>query len=80
MAVSKTEIRSWLQRGKDEGATHVLVACDTFDWEDYPVYVKPGETAREHAGRLGSAETIMEVYDLSLDLEAQLAEVRAFHW
>ena len=33
-------IREWFNRGIELGATHLIVACDTFDYEDYPVYVK----------------------------------------
>jgi hypothetical protein len=38
MAATKQDIIGWLDRGKAQGATHVIVVCDTFDWDDYPVF------------------------------------------
>jgi len=49
MAVTKGEIRTWLLEAKKEGATHVIVVCDTFDYDDYPVKVMPGEDAKKRA-------------------------------
>ena len=69
-----------MAEGKARGAHHVVIACDTYDWEDYPVYVMPGETAREKADKLGSMQSVMEVYDLALDLTTQLNEHRSLHW
>lgn len=38
MAATKEFIRNWLQRATKEDS-HMLVVCDTFDYEDYPVFV-----------------------------------------
>ena len=35
--------KTWLREAKEKGATHVISVCDTFSWEDYPVFVMPGE-------------------------------------
>jgi len=43
MATTRQDIRDWLATAKRDGATHLIVACDTFDHEDYPVVVLPGE-------------------------------------
>ncbi len=76
---TKPEIRDWLTKAKAEGATHLLVVCDTFDWEDYPVEVKPGQDINVIAKNYDrvNMQKIMECYDLSKDIEAQLAEPRA---
>ena len=81
MATTQQDIRDWLHEGKRKGATHVIVACDTFDHSDYPVYVMPGEDIAKRAAALDgpNMQRVMEVYDLSLDLEAQLREERAYH-
>jgi hypothetical protein len=81
MGTTQADIREWLTRGKDKGATHMIVVCDTFDHEDYPVYVMPGEVARDkHAEYNGKdMQRVMEVYSYGHDLEQQLAEHRAFH-
>lgn len=80
MAATKEDIRRWLKEAKDEGATHMIVACDTFDWEDYPVSVKPGEDPEKKSQNLGNMQKFMECYALHLDLEKQLNEHRSYHF
>jgi hypothetical protein len=82
MATSKDDIRRWFDEGVKEGATHMIVICDTYDWEDYPKFVKPGENAREvaRANNGTNMQKVMEVYDLSMDKEKQLGEHRAFNY
>lgn len=81
MAAGKSEIRSWLEEAKLLNATHLVVVCDTFDFDDYPVYVKPPmsieKILEDYDGK--EMQKVMEVYKLDMDIEAQLAERRAFH-
>lgn len=72
------EIREWLECGKAQGATHMLVVCDTFDWSDYPVFVMPGENVREIAKKNGGPNMtrLMEVYNLALPFDEQLTPFR----
>ncbi len=81
MGTTKDQIKAWLKRGALAGATHVIVACDTFDYDDYPVFVSPGESvaekSEEHNGK--NMQKVMEVYDLGMDFDEQLAERPAFH-
>lgn len=81
MAATKQDIREWLRRGKESGATHVIVVCDTWDYEDYPVYIEPGQSVSEKLSYYQRADMqkVMEVYNLSMDIEAQLAEGCAWH-
>ena len=81
MATTKAEIKRWLNKAKAEGTTHMLVVCDTFDHDDYDVPVKPTEKVADVVAkyRAMSMQRVMEVYDLSLDLEMQLVERRAWH-
>lgn len=76
------EIRSWLEEAKAEGATHVIIVCDTFDHSDYPVNVSADEDVRECAKKYDgkNMQRIMEVYSLSRSIDIQLAEGRAFHY
>lgn len=39
MAATKEDVNRWMHSGKMRGATHVVSVCDTFDYDDYPVYV-----------------------------------------
>jgi hypothetical protein len=79
---TKQEIREWLQAAALEGGTHVVIVCDQFDHEDFPVTVKPSQNAKAVAESYDkqSMHKVMEVYDLSKDLDAQLAEQRAFNY
>ncbi len=81
MGTTKDQIRSWVERGKRHGASHVAIVCDTFDYEDFPVEVMPNEDveARLAEYRGNDCYRIMEVYKMSLDLESQLSERRAHH-
>ena len=82
MAATKADISGWLAKGHDLGASHMIVVCDTFDWDDYPVYVYPNEDPREVASRYDgeNMQKIMEVYNYRLSLQEQLSENRAVHY
>lgn len=83
MGTGHTEIRGWLERGKAKGASHVIVVCDTFDWEDYPVFVMPTEDVREIEKQNNGPNMtkVMEVYKLDMDWDAQLKPgTRAFNY
>lgn len=64
---SRETLEQWFNRGVERKATHMIVVCDTFSYDDYPVYVLD-------AGQLENAKSqydgvnmqrIMETYDLS---------------
>lgn len=82
MSTSKSVLSDWFDRGKAKGMTHMIVVCDTFDHSDYPVYVSPGEDAREVAKQYNdqNMQRIMECYSLSRDKAEQMAEHRANHY
>ncbi len=82
MAATREDIVRWLSEGRKEKATHMVVVCDTYDWEDYPVYVLRNEKVREVYSEYDGKEMqrVMEVYSLKKDLESQLNEHRAFHF
>lgn len=81
-AASRSEIESWVRRGKaTEDVTHVLIVCDDFDYEDYPVEVKEGEDIHKKMEEYNfkNMQRIMEVYSMKMDIDLQLAESRAYH-
>lgn len=93
MPTTKDDITGWFKRGIIEGATHMIVVCDTYDWSDYPVFVMPGEDPREKASEYGKndkhglptlpngqMQKVMEVYSLSKSTEEQLRERLAFNF
>lgn len=82
MATTKNDIREWLERGKTQDATHVIVVCDTFDHGDYPVMVKSGQDPREIYDKYNGKDMqrVMEVYKLNMDWETQLNQSRSFNF
>jgi hypothetical protein len=83
MGTTREEIKEWLERGKSKKATHLIVVCDTFSYEDYPVFVKEGEDPKEIAKKynnLDEMSRVMEVYDLSKNIESKLGENRSFNY
>ncbi len=78
---TQDDIRAWLKRAP-EGATHMLVICDTFDWDDYPKFIMPGQDVRKIADENNGPNMtkLMEVYNLSMDLEPQIAAPRSFNY
>lgn len=73
--ITQDNIRHWLEEGKKRGATHVIVMSDTYDFLYYPIYVMPEKDPREAAKEeTGRDTSVKEVYSLSGDIEAQLAE------
>lgn len=82
MATTRDDIRGWLHRGKEKGATHMLVVCDAFDYGDYPVFVMPGQDAKKVADENNGPNMtkLMEVYKLSEDWERQLNALRSFNY
>lgn len=81
MAATKSEIGSWFEAGKRENATHMIVVCDTFDHEDYPVYAHSDKHATElhEEYRKKRMQRVMEVYDLRRDKAEQLDEARTWN-
>lgn len=82
MAASKDDLIFWFKKGVSQGATHMIVVCDTFDWAHFPVYVSPGEDVREVEKKYAesSGHKIMEVYKMAMGMSAQMNEHRAFHY
>jgi len=82
MATTKQDIAYWFKEGAEEGATHMIVVCDTFDWSDYPVYVKEGENVKEIENKYHGKDMqkVMEVYNLKKPMKPQLEEIRSFNY
>lgn len=83
---TKTEIREWLEQGRQQGQRWMLVVTDTFDYEDYPIWIG-GDTAmfwkcydrtvRQPMTRVMEVYDLGEDYDLGFALDKQLDEYRA---
>lgn len=81
-AASKSDLIGWLKRGVVQGATHMIVVCDTYDWEDYPVYVTSDQNVLEEEKKYAGVnmQKVMEVYNLKKDMDFQMSQHRAFNY
>ncbi len=81
MGTTREDIQRWLDQGLDmPSVTHMLVIWDTFDHEDYPVYVTEDQLCQEIFEEYDqkNMQKVMEIYDLRGDLVEQLAATRAW--
>ncbi len=60
----------------------MLVVCDNFSYEDYPVYVSKSKQVRKVYAKYEerNMQQVMEVYSYRHNLENQLNEYMAFHF
>jgi hypothetical protein len=83
MAASRDDLSRWFDEGVRQGATHMVVVCDTFDWEDFPVYVMPGDVAEDvvrQRSNPNQMSRVMEVYNLSMSKAEQMQTARVFNY
>lgn len=75
MSTSVPMLKDWFREGVKQKATHMIVVCDTFDYDDYPVYVSIEQDARAEVRKRNneSMQKVMEVYDLRKSMESQMA-------
>lgn len=78
---TQSDIREWLERGYSAGARYMLVVCDDFEHEDYPVFILPTENISIRAQEYHNVnmQRIMECYDLRMDWDMQLNTSRTFN-
>jgi hypothetical protein len=76
---TKQEISDWFDNGVKRKARHMLVICDTFDHEDYPVYTETDADCLAIYKNPGSMQRVMEVYDLRSSKYEQLAAARTLN-
>jgi hypothetical protein len=79
---TKQQIELWLKDEQKKNITHMLVVCDTFDYEDYPVYVSKKEKVRKVYAKYNgpNMQIVMEVYSYKKNIHEQLSEQRSFHF
>ncbi len=47
MTASFQDVERWKEDAKRQGAKYIISVCDTFDWDDYPVFIKTEEELKE---------------------------------
>ena len=80
MTATVQDIRVWVNTGVNKGATHVIIALDTWAHDNYPIYVMPTDDVHDIVASYGGKEDrIDEVYNLSMDIESQLKSPRVYN-
>lgn len=79
MTAKLQDIKRWLEQAEFLKATHLIVAVDTHNYRNYPVYVEKGEKVQEEIERIEGQplQGIDEVYNMSMNIGEQLEEYRA---
>ena len=81
MTATTSDISRWFDSAIEQQATHMIVVCDTYDWEDYPVYVNKPDDVHEIEYKIkGNMQKVMEVYKMSMDKNQQMNQHRAFNY
>jgi hypothetical protein len=78
---SKQDIYTWIKFAKEKKQRFLIVVCDTFDHNDYPVYAKDEEQCKTKFDKYNGKELqrIEEIYDLEKDINEQLQSLKAWH-
>jgi hypothetical protein len=83
MSATRDDIKTWFDRGTAGNHTHMIIVCDTFDYEDYPKYMNAdSEGVRREVNVIDgkSMQKVMEVYDLKKGMADQLDAHRTFNY
>jgi len=81
MSTTKEDLSRWFDNGLLVQATHMIIVCDTYDYEDFPVYVYATQDVKAEQAHQANKpmQKIMEIYNLSLNKEVQLNEPRSYN-
>lgn len=82
MAATRQDIQEWFELGVKQNSTHLIVVCDTFDHDDYPVYISADQDVKTIESNYNgkNMQRVMEVYNLKLPMNNQLNEHRSFNY
>lgn len=80
MSDSRQDLSRWYDQGVAQGAMFLLVAVDTYDYDNYPVYAGSVQEAVDELRRLlaASMQDVEEVYDLRGDKTDQMRQRRVW--
>ncbi len=81
MTATRKYIELWLDKAREKGATHLIVALDRYHYNNYPVYVSSNEDVITEINRIESSslQGIDEVYNMSMDIDEQLSQERVYN-
>lgn len=69
MVASRTDVDRWIATAKEEGNKFIISVCDTFDYDDYPMYAKDEKELekKKEEVRNASMQRINEVITINED-------------
>jgi hypothetical protein len=81
ISTTREDIIRWFEEGVKQKATHLLVVCDQFSYEDFPDYIYWDQLPQERVTFWNNQEMfgVMEAYALHLDMNEQINEYRSWH-
>lgn len=82
MATTRKAVNDWFDEAKRKGVSHLIIARNILDDNEFPVYVgKPEDFWVQHKlyDDPKKLTRVAEVYDISLPKEEQLNEHTAWH-
>lgn len=47
MTATRSDVNRWIEIAKKNGDEYIISVCDTYDWDDYPVFCKTKEILLE---------------------------------
>lgn len=64
--MDREDYNRWIRTAREKGAKYIISVCDTFDWEDYPVYCKDDTELTEKRSQYDNVnmQKINEVIDV----------------
>lgn len=70
---TEEDVANWVKSEQARKSSHVLILYDKFDGEYLPVYIAPGEDVEAAIKKYNRGlQIVKEVYNMSMDIEAQL--------
>lgn len=80
MTATRLDILGYIGQAQAKGARWLIVGLDTFDYDNFPVFVMEDQDPNEELqGLYRRGNSADEVYDLKLSISDQMAERRAWH-
>jgi hypothetical protein len=69
MAATIEDVNRWIVTAKKQGAKYIISVCDTWDYDDYPVYVMPKDDLNEIKKKYSGVDMqrINEIIELKED-------------
>ena len=47
MTATREEVDGWISTARKNGDEYIISVCDTFDWEDYPIFCEDAEMVNQ---------------------------------